>query len=56
MAKKIKDTGKALPRIDPEEVRKALGAEECREIPERFKSAYAMSQLAHGKKAHGKGK
>lgn len=44
---KIRDIGHAAPRVDPDEVAKALGAEKCTEIPKRFKAAAGNPLLAN---------
>lgn len=44
----IRNIGPRQKRIDPEEVRKALGAEKCEGIPERVKAA-AGAPIFHRK-------
>jgi hypothetical protein len=65
MTKKIRNIGKRIEgiidispkqrRIDPDEVAKALGAEKCTEIPERFRAA-ATHPLLSRRRKHDEGK
>lgn len=50
-ARRIVDIGPKARRIDPDEVAKALGAEKCSEIPERFKAAAGAPLLARRRKS-----